>query len=150
MVKHGKNRPVIESRRAYHDYFVDEELKCGISLSGNEVKSIINGSCNINEAWCNIVDGQLLLHNMYVAKYDNANKYDVNERRDRILLAHKQEIIKLHKKVMQDGYTIIPLKLYWDRQYVKMSIGLCKGKKLYDKRQSLKEKDIKRKLERGV
>lgn len=148
MKKH-KNRPVIENRRLHHNYFIEETIECGIVLRGNEIKSLIAGMSNINEAWCSIDNGQLILHNMYIAKYDNANSFDVEERRNRVLLAHKSEITKLAGKVAEQGYTLAPVKLYWDRQFCKVSIGLCKGKHNYDKRNSLKEKNARRDIERA-
>lgn len=147
-MKKAKTRPTIENRRIYHNYYVEETLDCGIVLRGNEIKSVLVGACNLNEAWCSIENGQLLLHNMYIAKYENANSFDVEERRTKVLLAHKSEIKKLASKVAEKGYTLAPIKLYWDRQFCKISIGLCKGKHNYDKRNSLKEKDIKRNIER--
>ena len=149
MKQHSKsNRPTIENRKAKYEYFIEDVLECGINLRGNEVKSIIKGSANINEAWCSIEDGQLILHNMHISKYDTSNDFDVKERRDRVLLAHKKEIIKLSKAVNQAGYTLVPLKVFWDRQYVKISVGLCKGKHNYDKRESLKQKDMQRSISR--
>ena len=149
-MKHSKNRPVIENRKVHHNYFVEDTLECGISLRGNEIKSIIAGMCNINEAWCSIENGQLILHNMYIAKYETANVYDVNERRDRVLLAHKSEIRKLASKIAEQGYTLAPIKVYWEKQYCKVKIGICKGKHNYDKRNTLKEKDTKRDIERTL
>lgn len=149
-MRKAKTRPTIENRRIHHNYFVEESINCGIVLKGNEIKSIIAGMCNLNDAWCSIDDGQLILHNMYITKYENANAFDVNERRDRVLLANKSEIRKLASKVSEQGYTLAPVKLYWDRQFCKITIGLCKGKHNYDKRNSLKEKDIKRSIDRAM
>lgn len=143
-------RPVIDNRRARHEYFIEDTLNCGISLKGNEIKSIISGSCNMNEAWCSVKNGQLVLHNMYVSKYTSANAFDVDERRDRILLAHKSEIKRLASKIAEKGYTLVPIKLYWDRQFCKITIGVCKGKHTYDKRHTLKERDAKRDIERAM
>ena len=148
MSKTKPNKPVIENRKAKHNYFIEKTIECGIVLKGNEIKSIISGKANINEAWCEINENQLILNNMYIAKYDNANKFDVDERRTRTLLAHKNEIKQLYKSTIQDGYTLIPLKVFWNRQYAKILIGVCKGKHTYDKRESLKQKDIQRQMER--
>lgn len=145
-----KIRPVIENRRAHYNYFIEDTLECGIVLKGNEVKSLKAAMANINDAYCSIINNQLVIHNMYISKYDAANDFDVAERRDRVLLAHKKEIIKLFQKVSRDSYTLIPLRLYWDRQYVKILVGLCKGKHLYDKRETLKKKDIQRDIERTL
>lgn len=132
----------IQNRKARHDYFILNTTSCGIVLKGNEVKSIRAGSANLNEAWCNIVDGQLILHNMYIAKYDTSNKFDVSERRDRVLLANKHEIQKMTKFCIDAGNTLVPLRIYTDRQYIKIDIGMCKGKHNYDKREALKQKAI--------
>lgn len=141
-----KQRPVILNRRANYDYFIDETLQCGICLSGNEVKSIKAGICNINEAWCSIKDGQLTINNMHVTKYDPANQFDVSERRTRTLLAHKSEIRRLSQKIKEKGYTLVPLKIYWVKANCKIDIGLAKGKHNYDKRESIKERDVKRSM----
>ena len=138
----------IANEKARYNYFVEDTIECGIVLKGNEVKSIRAGSANFNEAWCSIDGGQLILHNMYIAKYDNANKFDANERRDRVLLVSRKEIAKLAKYCVDRGNTLIPLKLYFSRQYAKIELGLCKGKHNYDKREALKQKDIKRQIER--
>lgn len=147
-MKAKRNRPTMENRKARHNYFVEETIDCGIVLKGNEIKSLIAGMGNMNEAWCSIDNNELYMNNMYIAKYETANNYDVTERRTRKLLAHKKEILRLSQKIAEKGYTLIPLKLFWDRQYVKITVGLCKGKHNYDKRQSIKENDIKRDMER--
>lgn len=147
-MKLKNKRPVIDNRRIRHEYFVEETIDCGISLRGNEIKSVISGSCNLNEAWCSVENGQLIIHNMYIAKYNAANTFDVDERRNRVLLAHKSEIKKLAAKAAEKGYTLAPVKLYWDRQFCKITIGVCKGKHTYDKRHAIKERDDKRYIER--
>lgn len=147
-MKAKKNRPTIENRKVHHNYFVEETIECGIVLKGNEIKSILAGKSNINEAWCSIENNQLILNNMYIGKYDTANSFDVSERRPRMLLAHKSEIRKLASEIAEKGYTLIPTKIFWDRQYVKVSVGVCKGKHTYDKRQSIKERDVKRDMDR--
>ena len=149
--KTGLRAREIQNRRAYHDYFIIEKLECGISLRGNEVKSILEGSANITESWCSINNGQLAVHNMFVSKYRQANDFDVEERRDRILLAHKSEIRKLNQKLKEKGLTIVPLRVYYsDMGKVKMEIGLARGKHSYDKRESLKAKQVSRDIERSV
>lgn len=141
---------VIENRKARHDYFIEKELECGISLVGNEVKSIKAGMASIKEAYCSIKDGTLIVSGMRVTKWDTANKFDVDELRDRVLLAHKREILNLAQKVKLDGYTLVPLKIYESRGKLKMSIGLCKGKHNYDKRESLKQKQVARDIDRAM
>lgn len=146
----SKNRPTIENRKVYHDYFVEDKLECGIVLSGNEIKSVIAGKCNVNEAWCTIENGQLILRNMFINKYDNANSFDVAERRDRTLLAHKTEIRKLASKIAEQGVTLVPTKLYWSKQYCKVEVGVCRGKHNYDKRNDLRNKQMKRDIDRAL
>ena len=140
----------IENKKAYHEYFVEESLECGISLKGNEVKSIREGSASIKEAWIQVQDGNLVIRGMHIAKWHTANDFDVNETRERQLLAHKREIRKLQSKVMQDGITLIPLKVYFKGGKCKVLVGVCRGKKLYDKRESLKQRQVKRDIEREL
>ena len=145
-----KKNFTIENRKARHDYFVLETLVCGIELRGNEVKSIRGGMCNINNAWVDIKNNELFIKNMHITKYDTSNVFDVDELRDRKLLAHKQEIRKLAHKVQEQGITLIPLKLFFEKQYLKVELGVCKGKHNYDKRETLKEKQIKRDIDRSM
>lgn len=140
----------IENRKAYYDYFVEEELECGISLRGNEVKSIREGSASIKEAWIQIQNGNLVLRGMRVSKWGTANNFDVDELRERQLLAHKKEIAKLGSKVAQDGVTLVPLKIYFKGDKCKVLVGVCKGKKNYDKRETLKERQAKRDVEKEL
>ena len=141
---------IIENKKAYYDYFVKEELECGIVLRGNEVKSIKNGMCNLKSAWCQIQNGNLVIRGMHITKWDTSNLFDIDEDRERILLAHKKEILKLLQKINEDGVTLIPLKLYFKNGKCKCLLGVCKGKHNYDKRESLKEKQIKRDIERSL
>lgn len=146
-----KNVITIENRKAKHDYFIEETLECGIELKGNEVKSIRSGSCNIVDAWCQVHNNQLYINGMYIAAYKTTNNFDLlDEKRERRLLAHKKEIIKLASKVSIDGMTLIPLKIYESNNKIKVLVGLCKGKHNYDKRQSLKEKQMKRDIDRNM
>lgn len=138
----------IENRKARYDYFVEEELECGICLRGNEVKSIREGRASIKEAWIQIQNGNLVLRGMRVSKWGTANDFDVDELRERQLLAHKKEITKLGAKVAQDGVTLVPLKIYFKGDKCKVLVGVCKGKKLYDKREALKERQDKRDINR--
>ena len=138
----------IENRKAYFDYYILDTLECGIALRGHEIKSIRKGSCNLNDSYVDIENNELILIGTHIAKYDKAMDYDVAERRDRKLLAHKQEIRALKRKLIDKGITLIPLKLYMTNGKVKILLGVCKGKHNYDKRQSLKEKAIKRDIER--
>lgn len=141
----------IENRSARHEYFIEDTLECGIELRGNEVKSIREGKASIKEAWVAIENGELFIKQMHITQWKTANQYDIDEKRDKKLLAHKNEINKLGIRVKQDGYTLIPLKIYFnDRGKCKVLIGVCKGKHLYDKRQSSKEKTAKREIERAI
>ena len=141
----------IENKKAYHDYFVDEKIECGISLIGKEVKSIRNGMCNIKEAWCQIQDNNLVIRGMHISRWNTSNMFDVDENRERQLLAHKREILKLKQRVQEKGVTLIPLKVYFtSRGKCKVEIGVCRGKHNYDKRQDLKDKQIKRDIEREM
>ena len=145
-----KKTITIENRKARHEYFILETLICGIELRGNEVKSIRSGMCNINNAWIDIVNSQLYIKNMHITKWGTANVFDVDELRDRRLLAHKQEIRKLKQQVQEQGITLIPLKLYFDKQYCKVELAVCKGKHNYDKRNTLKEQQMKRDIDRSM
>lgn len=140
----------IENKKAYHEYFVEETLECGISLKGNEVKSIRKGRASIKEAWVQIQNGNPVLRGMHISKWHTANDFDVDETRERQLLAHKKEIEKLFAKTTQDGTTLIPLKVYFINGKCKVLVGVCKGKKLHDKRETLKERQVKREIEREV
>ena len=141
----------IENRSARHEYFIEGTLECGIELRGNEVKSIREGKASIKEAWVAVENGELFIKQMHITQWKTANQYDIDEKRDKKLLAHKNEINKLGIRVKQDGYTLIPLKIYFnDRGKCKVLLGVCKGKHLYDKRQSSKEKTAKREIERAI
>ena len=146
----GSVKVMATNREARHEYFIEEEFEAGIELSGTEVKSIRQGTLNLKDAWCGIKDGQLLLNQMHISPYDHGNRFNPDPRRVRRLLMHKREIMRLYGKVKQDGYSIIPLSVYLKGSLVKVKIGLCKGKKLYDKRQSAAEKDAKRQIERAM
>ena len=137
------------NREAYHEYFVEEEMEAGIELCGTEVKSIRKGTLNLKDAWCGIKDGQLILNQMHISPYDHGNIFNRDPRKPRRLLMHKREIMRLFGKVKQDGYSLIPLTVYFKGSLVKVKIGLCKGKKLYDKRQSAAERDAKRQIDRA-
>ena len=127
-----------------------EEIECGIELFGSEVKSIRNGNCNIKDSYGVIRNNEVYLINMFIKNYKEASIFNKEETRKRKLLLHKKEIIKLKEKIEKEGYTLIPLKVYFNRNKVKVLLGLCKGKKTYDKREVLKEKEIKRKIEREI
>ena len=141
---------VATNREVRHEYFVEEEYEAGIELVGTEVKSIRAGTLNLKDAWCGIKDGELLVNQMHISPYDHGNRFNVDSRRPRRLLMHRREIMRLYGKVKQDGYSLIPLSVYLKGSRVKIKVGLCKGKKLYDKRQSAAERDAKRQIERAM
>ncbi len=134
----------IRNKKAYFDYTVLEEIEAGISLVGTEIKSVRKGSVDLKDSFITIKNREAFILNMYIAKYEEGNIFNHDERRTRKLLLHKKEITKLKEKVSTEGLTLIPLKLYFKKNHVKVLVGLCKGKKLYDKRASIKERDLKR------
>ena len=144
------NRSIAQNKKAYHEYFVEESYEAGIELTGTEVKSLRQGKVNLKEAWCAIEEGQLYIKGMHVSPYDHGNIFNVNPLRVRKLLLHRKEIAHLHSKVKQAGYSIVPLSLYFKGSRVKVQIGLCKGKKLYDKREDAAKRDAKRAIDRAL
>lgn len=136
----------ILNRVARHDYFIEEEIECGIVLTGTEIKSIRDGKTNIKDSYGIIKNGECFLLNMFISHYKEGNIFNHSETRTRKLLLHKREIVKLNDKIRLEGYTLIPLKIYFIKGRAKVLLGVCKGKKDYDKRESIKERDIKRQL----
>ena len=150
MGKIKNTTPTIENKKAYHDYFVEETLECGIELRGNEVKSLREGKASIKESWIVIENGEMFIKKMHITAWSTANKFDIDENRVRKLLLHKSEIREFDRNVQQAGYTIIPLKIYFNNGKCKVLIGLCKGKHNYDKRAVEKAKQTKRDIERAM
>ncbi len=140
----------IYNRKARHDYFIEDTYEAGIELTGTEVKSIRMGSANIKDSYGIIKDGEILLLNMFVSHYKEGNIFNHKETRTRKLLLHRKEIKKISDKVNIQGLTLIPLKLYFKNNILKVELGVCRGKKNYDKRESLKEKDIKRNIDKQL
>ena len=137
------------NRAASHEYFILDRIEAGIVLDGGEVKSLRLGNCNLKDSFCSVHNGELLIRNMHISVYDKAGAFnEKNARRDRQLLLHKNEIIKLKEKVEQKGLTVVPLKMYFKQAIIKMELGVCRGKHTYDKKQALKEKDLKREKDR--
>lgn len=134
----------INNRKAYFDYFIEEEIEAGIALVGTEIKSIRNGSCNLKDSYSIIKNNEVFILGMHISKYKEGNQFNHDELRTRKLLLNKREIIKIKTKITQEGYSLIPLKLYFNKNKVKLLLGIAKGKKLYDKRQSIKERDLDR------
>ena len=140
----------ILNRKEYHDYFIDEVYEAGIVLTGTEIKSIRQGNCNIKDCYGIIRDHEVYLLNMFVSPYKEGNLFNHEETRNRKLLLHKKEIKKLEDAVQMKGLTLIPIKLYFKDNILKVSLGVCRGKKDYDKRESIKERDMKREALRNI
>ena len=149
-MSNDKNTPVIQNRKAYHDYFVLEEYEAGIELFGTEVKSVRQGKVNLKDAWCNIVNGEIFANGVHISPYDHGNIFNRDPLRVKKLLMHKKEINRLYGTVKQDGLSLIPLSIYFNKGKAKMKVGLCKGKKLYDKREVAAKKDAQRNIERAM
>ena len=141
---------IAKNSKAYHDYFIEEKYEAGIALAGTEVKSIRMGNVNLKDSYCIVKDGQMTVHGMHISPYEKGNIFNKDPRRPRQLLMHKREILKLFGKIKQDGYALIPLSIYLSRARVKLEIGLAKGKKLYDKRESAARRDAKREMDRTL
>ena len=137
------------NKKAYHDYFVEDTLEAGIELAGTEVKSLRQGSVNLRDCYCRIINGEIYVLGMHISSYEKGNIFNRDPMRDRRLLLHKKEILRLLGLVGQKGYAIIPLSLYLSGKWMKLELGLCQGKKLYDKRESLAKKDADREMERA-
>ena len=139
-----------KNREAYHEYFVEEKMEAGIELSGTEVKSIRQGTLNLKDAWCAVKDGELWLRQMHISPYEKGNIFNRDPDRDRRLLMHKREINRLQAYVQQDGMALVPLSVYFRNARVKVEVGLCKGKKNYDKREATARRDAKRDMDRAM
>lgn len=143
-------RTVSQNKKAYHDYFVEETYEAGIELYGTEVKSIREGRVNLKDSWCHIKDGEIFAYGMHISPYEKGNIFNRDPLRPKKLLMHKKEINKLFGLMKQQGYAIIPLSVYFVRGRAKLKIGLCKGKKLYDKREDAAKKSANREIERSM
>ena len=143
-------KTIAQNKKAFHDYFVEEKFEAGIELFGTEVKSIRQGKASLKESWCSIVDGQLLINGMHISPYEQGNRFNRDPLRKKRLLLHKREIMKLFGESQQQGLSIIPLELYIKKGRAKLQIGLCKGKKLYDKRAVEAKKVANRSIEREL
>ena len=141
-------KEITSNRKAFHEYFVLERFEAGIELAGTEVKSIRAGNVNLKDAFCTIKDGELFVRGMHISPYEHGNIFNKDPVRPRRLLMHKREIVKLNARIMQDGVALIPLSLYFKDSRVKVELGLCKGKKLYDKRDSEAERQTRRDIDR--
>ena len=144
------SRIIAENRKARHDYFVEETYEAGIALYGTEVKSIRRGGVNLKDSYCDLRDGELFALGVHISPYEQGNIFNKEPLREKKLLMHKREIMKLLGLVTRDGYTLVPLSLYFKGSHVKMCIGLCRGKKQYDKRDSIAKRDAEREMERRM
>ena len=150
MDKKDAKKSVANNKKAFHDYFVDEKYEAGIELFGTEVKSIRAGNVNLKDAYCDIKNGELFVVGMHVSPYEHGNIFNREPLRNRKLLMHKREINRLYGTIKQQGLTLVPLSIYFLKGRAKLEIGLCKGKKNYDKREVAAEKDAKRNIERSI
>ena len=147
--KKEANKIIAQNKKAYHDYFVEEKYEAGIALFGTEVKSIRAGGVNLKDSYCSFDKGEMYVTGMHISPYEQGNIFNREPLRDRKLLMHRREIMKLQGLVQQKGYTLVPLSLYFSGSHVKVEVGLCRGKKLYDKRDDMARNDAKRDMERA-
>lgn len=150
MGKKKSNSLISQNKKAYHDYFVEETYEAGISLAGTEVKSVREGKVNLKDSYVSLKTGEALILGMHISPYEKGNIFNKDPLRVRKLLLHKREISKLIGLSQQDGYTIIPLRMYLKNSYVKVEIGVCRGKKNYDKRAAVAERESKRRIDRAL
>ncbi|MBR7164702.1 MAG: SsrA-binding protein SmpB [Clostridia bacterium] len=150
MQKNEGTKTLASNRKAFHDYFVEERFEAGIELFGTEVKSIRAGTVNLKDSYLNIREGEIFAKGIHISPYEKGNIFNRDPLRERKLLMHKKEILKLRALAERDGYTLIPLSLYLKRGRVKVEVGVCRGKKLYDKRESTLKRDLERENRRGI
>ena len=143
-------RVIAQNRKAFYDYFVEEKIECGIALFGTEVKSIRQGKINLKESWAQVRKSEIWVEGMHISPYEQGNIFNKDPLRPRKLLLHRREIFKLESQVMRQGYTLIPLEVYFNNGRVKIQLGLCKGKQLHDKRDSMAKKDSEREIQRAL
>ncbi len=141
---------IAQNKKAYHEYFVLEKLEAGIELFGTEVKSLRQGKVNLKDSWCSVKNGEMFVHGMHISPYEQGNIFNRDPMRVKKLLLHKREIKQLYSRTKQEGLTVIPLSLYFSKGKAKLEIGLCKGKKLYDKREVAAKKEAQRNIERSI
>lgn len=143
-------KQIAANRKARHDYFVEDAYECGIALVGTEVKSLRAGTVNLKDSYCVVKDGEMFVHGMHISPYEQGNIFNKDPLRPRKLLMHKREIERLYGLVKRDGYALVPLSLYFKNSRVKLELGLCKGKKLHDKRDAAAARDAEREMDRGM
>lgn len=144
------SRTVAQNKKAYHDYFMLEEYEAGIELFGTEVKSIRQGRVNLKDAWCSIDNGEIFVNGMHISPYEQGNIFNRDPLRKKKLLMHKKEIHKLYGTIKQQGLTLIPISVYFNKGKAKIKVGLCKGKKIYDKRDVAAKKEANRSIDREI
>ena len=149
-MKQPGTKQIASNRKAFHDYFIEERYEAGIELFGTEVKSLRQGTVNLKDSWCDISNGEIWIKQMHISPYEKGNIFNRDPIRPRKLLMHKKEIMKLYGTLKQEGLTLVPLSLYFKNSRVKVEVGLCRGKKLYDKRADMAKKDAKRTIERSL
>lgn len=150
MAKKEDGRIIAKNKIAYHEYFIEDIYEAGISLSGTEVKSVRASKVNLKDSYAFVKNGEVLVENMHISPYEQGNIYNKDPLRQRKLLLHKREIRKLAEKTQKEGYTLVPVDLHFSGAYVKMNLGVAKGKKLYDKREAGAKKDAQRDIERAL
>ncbi len=150
MATNDNTKLIAQNKKAYHDYFIEDTYECGISLSGTEVKSVRLGHVNLKDSFASLKSGEVILTGMHISPYEKGNIFNKDPLRDRKLLMHKYEIRRLIGKIKEDGYSLIPLKVYLKGSLVKVEMALAKGKKNYDKRNALAEKEAKRRIDRKI
>ena len=149
-MKQQATQTIAANKKAYHEYFVEESIEAGIELCGTEVKAIRAGGVNLKDAWCSVVEGEMFINGMHISPYDHGNIFNRDPLRVRRLLLHKREILRLYGLSKQKGLTLVPLSLYRKGSLMKVQVGLCRGKKLYDKREDAARRDMKRESERAL
>jgi SsrA-binding protein len=150
MAKEKKNKTLVENRKARHDYFIEEAMEAGIALVGTEVKSIRAGKANLKDSYADVINGEVFIKNMHISHYEQGNLFNVDPIRSRKLLLHKEQIDRLQGFTSQKGFTLVPLSIYLKNTKVKVNLGVVRGKKDYDKRDAMLEKDAKRDMDRQM
>ena len=150
MAKSSGFKLIANNKKAYFDFFIDDKFECGIALAGTEVKSMRMGKCSIKESFVRITNDEVMIYGMHISPYEKGNIFNKDPMRQRRLLMHKREILRLFARIKQDGYSLIPLSIYFRGPRVKLELGLAKGKKLYDKRDSAAARDAKREMDRAI
>ena len=150
MAERKERRVIAQNKKAWHEYFVDEKIEAGVELFGTEVKSLRQGAVNLKDAYCSFKNGEIFALGVHISPYEKGNVFNREPLRPKKLLLHKREIVRLSSKAAEKGFSVIPLSLYFVGSRVKMEIGLCRGKKIYDKREDMAKKDAERKIQRTL